>query len=347
MVDVLEKPVKKVIRKVAIKKVPLAKVLVNEAPKKKVDKPKLKKVIESIVSSISDASSLITTVPETHIGPVPQLPDTEAVVECRNFIQNNIKTYNNNNGTFHYVGNRDKNTGIGHACHYSMKSVDNPLALTSVFNSSNDRLESAMQFWNWITSKDSPYAFISKNGIELVVSSKSNTKGFILPEKTVKEVPFNPLKNFCIMMRVMNEYAHPLKTWKALVDGGMSGHDALYLCYFYVKDPEGKYFKIYSHGPMSGSHWHFTDSPVSYHAQFDWDAYYKNSPHLNEKQLGSYCTINRLWCKTPTKEYRPFHPNTHVVSSGSTQSKFSSVRFVTLEDIINGWNSYKKEYILV
>ena len=56
----------------------------------------------------------------------------------------------------------------------------------------------------------------------------------------------------------MNEYAHPLKTWKAFVDGGMSGHDALYLCYFYVKDPEGKYFKIYSHGPMSGSHWHFT-----------------------------------------------------------------------------------------
>lgn len=347
MVDVLEKPVKKVIRKIAVKKVPLAKVIINEVPKKKIDKPKFKKVIESIVSSISDASSLITTVLETHIGPVPQLPDTEAVIECRNFMQNNIKTYNNNNGTFHYVGNRDKNSAIGNACHYSMKSVKDPLALTSVFNSSNDRLESAMQFWNWITSKDSPYAFISKNGIELVVSSKGNTKGFILPEKTVKEVPFNPLKNFCIMMRVMNEYAHPLKAWKAFVDGGMSGHDALYLCYFYIQDALGKTFKTYSVGPMNGSHWHFTDSPVAYRAQFDWDAYYKNSPHLDEKTLGSYCTINRLWCKPPTKEYKPFHPNTHVVSSGSTQSKFSSVKFVTLEDIINGWNSYKKEYILV
>lgn len=277
-----------------------------------------------------------------------RLEDTPAIIRCREFLETNIIKYNDLRATALAVGAKSHKALIGYICHAGWEGVPNPQAICSAFNSNAERYLPAMRFWDFISSEHSPFRVLMEDGIELY-KGENCTKGFILPQSTVEKYPFNFIKCFAILMRGMNEHPHVLNSWDKLTQAGMDPTEALYLCKIVVEDNNHWTFwadgglACYKNkeGAIRGDHWGLTDS--KYYGFIDWKLFKQGTPNFSGPWSGNQ-TYNKYFCgKVAPKDYHPFVCSVFIKAGTEQRSKFSRVSFFTTEDVINGWNTWKKD----
>lgn len=230
-------------------------------------------------------------------------------------------------------------------CHAQMLEVNNPVCLGGGFAPSEEMMPVAKKVWEWATSDKSPWKCLMKNGIELV-EKDGLYKGWILPEKTLRETPFNLHKNFCIFTRVISEKFNRFKTWDNYVSLGVDPTDAFYLCSMsWLNDKQ-----VTAGGDINGGHWPLTDYTNEYNkvpakhstlTLLDWKAYRtgeldftRYNPRDNKTYKGYLRPlVNGYFMHPVPVDYKPFKltklPMTPV------KGRFSSAAYYEVNDVLD------------
>lgn len=238
------------------------------------------------------------------------------------------------------IGDRTCTVRAG-PCHSMFNSVPNPKSLGSGFRPKQEQMPLAERFWQWVTDPDkSPWKKLMLNGIEQVLAGNSLPNGFILPEKTLKETPFNFQKNFCILMRVFTEKYDCFEIWNTLLDKGLPETEAFYLCSTLMSgNPAGYTTATSQH--LSGGHWPLTDGATYYSTTkwLDFDKFRSGDIKLEERS-GTEKINGFFQLTSKNKRLSRFNPGSWAKPI-ITQGSFSRSTYFELDDIIDGFYKWQ------
>jgi hypothetical protein len=238
----------------------------------------------------------------------------------------------------------------GVICHaqFNTKIVTNPVSIGSGFLPSEAQLPILMRFWDWVTSDRSPWRLLVKD-IELVRRDNDLPVGFIFSDKVVKELPFDFLKNFCILMRICTEKYSQLVIWDKLVNSGIEESDAFYLCGSLLNNTHGYSLNTFN---LQGAHWPLTDFIGSYDKKekfLDFEAYRTGKIHTNNSEINNpykplkYDQINGFFeQRKKSNRKNPFNLILFCKKK-ETKGRFTSVFYYELDDIIDGFYKWQAE----
>lgn len=261
--------------------------------------------------------------------------EKEAEEEVRKFLLS-LSSAGSTSSYWKYVSDKPSE-GRGQACHAYLYEGKKPLALGSGFLPTKGQLPVAMRLWEWVTDKDkSPWRILMQNGIELVISEKSELPvGWILPKETLENTPFTFQKNFCILTRVLTEKYDNFKFWNTLVEKGVREDDALYLASCLIQSKQGRISTLVQ---LGGGHWPLTDSrgysneAMKDSCQFDWKAF--RSGNINPSRgHGPYAVINGHFCQNERTDYMMFDPGT--IPYKNSGGRFSQIKEYDLDTILD------------
>lgn len=208
-------------------------------------------------------------------------------------------------------------------CHAQFVNCD-AMYHGSQFIETDTNKEISDTFWSWITGKTSPWYSITKD-IEPVFHHESGKRtGWIIESDRVKSAEFNFIKNFAIATRMLNEKSSNISFWYE-AQKHLNPSEAFYLCSFYKHNNKGISVDINWAGNMDGGHW-----PLG--GNFNLDAFIKQSP------VSSKYSINGCWAKKGCRYYQPSND-----LGVSKQTRFSNVTVITMEDVLNHYEKWKRK----
>lgn len=226
-----------------------------------------------------------------------------------------------------------------------------------------DNLKTGELFWEWISSTEGPWKKITKHGIELIRTPAGVPCGWIIGEEAYKAVPFEFIKNFAIISRMIAERATDMNQWAELVKKGMHPADAfLFMTYMsiekgYAYDRAAATPEV---GPMvQGSHWPISDSgtkiktladgkPLYLLHRIDMRAFRSGEIHTEDRNAmmkydtyNHYHKYNRINGFFEELESPPdrtwFKLQNFVTNTEGGQSRFSTVNKYPVNDAIDGF----------
>lgn len=254
----------------------------------------------------------------------------EAYKIALDFMENlNYKERHSAYANFIQVGPKFRRTILDGACHAIFDNDHKWFYHGSQLFETVENKSLKKKFWEWITHKDSPWYLVSEH-IEPTYNKTSGLQtGWIVDQDKVKDIPFNFLKNFAILTRVLTEKSDNFSFWKYAVDAGVDPRDAFVLCsYFSYKNNLIEYSG--SRGSnIEGKHW-----PLQ---KLNIKRFTTSDPYLNKDDIW----VNGCWQNR--NRYFPFDKLENLGRVRKT--KFSSVSILELSEILNVYYSLKKEYM--
>lgn len=263
------------------------------------------------------------------------LDDTEEVVQCRNFLLENVKKLGINSGTAMMIGNGPKKHSacVNGPCHALLNVIPNIKVCCGAVNPNREQFEVTMRFLEWLIHK-SPYEDMFKDGFEIVWGEDDLPKGFIFSEECCKKFPGDLFKNLFILLRCIQEVHPSFQAWDCLVSNGMHPDDAFFVIRVISLVGDNQFgVGMWQH--YDGWHWPiWAQSGCT--EKFDFDAWYAHKPNLGGRiRIQRY---NKFWMTNGTQK-APFEFKNKLPVK---KTRFSKITVADTAYVISEFEKFKE-----
>lgn len=225
------------------------------------------------------------------------------------------------------------------ACHANLREPPvrggNLISIATHIGITPKTLDIGNSFLEWVLdNRISPWKKVLNYGHELVVDPQDKIPvGVILPQETLESVPFNFIKNFCILLRIFSEKSLVSSEWYNFVHKfKLDPRDAFYLVSGFNKNGEN-----YTRETLNLSGWHHPITDNYSGVYLDWNKYWTGN--INSCCRGQ--TINGYFgTNTPVPSFSQVELETHKLERGTFNPR--PIRVLKDDDLVSQFNNWKK-----